>query len=240
MINIALVEDEQLAMQSLQRVLDVYAKENGVAINATHFVDAVSFLAEYEKNHRRFDIVFMDIEMPLLNGMDAAFKLREMDQQIIIIFVTNMSQYAVHGYEVDALYYIMKPINYQNTAQKLKKALAILSANDSAEIVVAQSNGIIRLSSKTVMYIEIISHKLIYHTTDGNYTAYGTLSKLEEQLRPHHFFRCNSCYLVNARYIASINGRIITLQNAETLQISHPKKKQFMTDITNWLGGSTA
>ncbi len=240
MISIALVEDELIAVQSLQRVLDVYAKENDVTFSTTHFPDAVSFLAEYEKNHHRFDIVFMDIEMPMLNGMDAAFKLREMDKQIIIIFVTNMSQYAVRGYEVDALYYIMKPINYQNTAQKLKKALSILTANDGAEIVLAQTNGIIRLSTKSVMYIEIISHKLIYHTMDGNHTAYGTLSKLEDELRPHHFFRCNSCYLVNARYIASISGHTITLQNSETLQISHPKKKQFMTDITNWLGGGNA
>lgn len=233
MVNIAIVEDEASAYRTLQTILDTYARENGVTFRTKHFQDAVSFLADYKKG---YDIVFMDIELPGLNGMNAAFKLREFDKQIIIIFVTNMAQYAVRGYEVDALYYIIKPINYQNTAYKLKRALSILSANSNAEIVLPQANGLVRLSSQTLTYVEINSHKLIYHTEDNAYIAYGSLSDVEKKLRPHHFFRCNNCYLVNARYIASISGFTITLLNGETLQISHPKKKQFMLDIANWLG----
>ncbi len=233
MVHIAIVEDETSAARMLQSTLDTYARENGVNFQTKRFADAVSFLTDYKKG---YDIVFMDIELPGLNGMDAAFKLREFDKQIIIIFVTNMAQYAVRGYEVDALYYIIKPINYQNTAYKLKRALSILSANSDAEIVLPQANGLVRLSSQALMYVEINSHKLFYHAEDKTYIAYGSLSEVEKNLRPHHFYRCNSCYLVNARYIASITGFVVTLLNGEQLQISHPKKKQFMLDIANWLG----
>lgn len=233
MINIAIVEDEASAAKILQSILDTYASENGVSFRITFFTDAVSFLTNYKKG---YDIVFMDVELPMLNGMDAAFKLREFDKQIIIIFVTNMTQFAVRGYEVDALYYIVKPINYQNTAYKLKRALSILSANHGAEVTLRQANGLIRLSTQSLMYVEIISHKLVYHTETETHTAYGSLSEVENDLRSHHFFRCNSCYLVNAHYISSISGLMVKLLNGEQLKISHPKKKQFMMDIANWLG----
>lgn len=233
MVNIAIVEDEGAASKTLQTILDTYARENGVTFRTKCFADALSFLTEYKTG---YDIVFMDIELPDLNGMDAAFKLREFDKQIIIIFVTNMAQYAVRGYEVDALYYIIKPINYQNTSYKLKRALSILSANSGAEVVIRQANGLIRLSTHVLTYVEIISHKLIYHTEEKTYIAYGSLSDVENELRLHHFFRCNSCYLVNARFIASISGFMVTLLNGEQLKISHPKKKQFMLDIAKWLG----
>ncbi len=228
-----MIEDEPSAARTLRGILDTYARENGVTFKITHFPDAVSFLTDYKTG---FDIAFIDIELPALNGMDAAFKLREIDKKIIIIFVTNMAQYAVRGYEVDALYYIIKPINYQNTAYKLKRALSLLAANSDAEVIISQASGMIRLSTQTLMYVEIISHKLIYHTEDDTYVAYGTLSDVEKKLCEHHFFRCNNCYLVNARYIASISGYVVTLLNGEQLQISHPKKKQFMLDIANWLG----
>lgn len=233
MINIAIVEDEDTAYVALQNILDKYNRENNVNLRITRFSDAVSFLTEYKKT---YDIVFMDIELPGLNGMDAAFKLRESDKKIIIIFVTNMAQYAVRGYEVDALYYIVKPINYQNTAYKLKRAISILEANSDAEIILPQASGLVRLSTQVLIYVEIISHKLFYHTESETHTAYGSLTSVEKKLRPHHFFRCNNCYLVNARFIASISGLDITLLNGKQLRISHPRKKQFMLDMTNWLG----
>jgi DNA-binding LytR/AlgR family response regulator len=233
MVNIAIVEDEAAAAKTLQTILDTYARENDVNFHITCYPNAVSFLTDCKKG---FDIVFMDIELPDLNGMEAAFKLREFDKQIIIVFITNMAQYAASGYEVNALYYIIKPINYQNTAYKLRRALSILAANSEEEILLSQASGLVRFSSRVLMYVEIIGHKLIYHTEENQYTAYGVLSDVEKKLRARHFYRCNSCYLVNARYIASITGFTITLLNNEQLQISHPKRKQFMLDIANWLG----
>ena len=233
MTNIAILEDDASAAKMLQYVLNTYASKNDQIFNIKHYTNAESLLADVKNS---FDIAFLDIEMDGMNGMEAAFALRELDQRMIIIFVTNMAQYAVKGYEVNALYYILKPVTYQDVAHKLQRALNILASNVDSDIVIRQNSGISRIPLYSLMYIEITNHKLLYHAESKTYTAYGSLSDVENDLQGRGFFRCNSCYLVNARFIASVDGHSITLRNGTLLQISHPRKKRFMTDFGNWLG----
>lgn len=235
MVNIAIVEDEQAAAQNLSCILTAFAQENNVVFNIKSYQSAEDFLSEYVKG--LYQVVFFDVELPGLNGMDAAGELRKTDTDVVIIFVTNSAQYAVSGYEVSALYYILKPAVYQNVAYKLHRALSIISSKNDIAITIQQAGGVTSIASSTLMYVEVADHKLSYHTTDAVYTTYGALDKVESQLRPYHFYRCNNCYLVNARYIASVAGYTVTLANKEQLTISHPKKKQFMLDLTSWLGG---
>ncbi len=233
MFNIAILEDDASASKMLQYILNTYSSKNDVAFNIKVYANAEQFLADTKSS---FDIAFMDVELPGMNGMDAAFKLRETDKHVIIIFVTNMAQYAVKGYEVNALYYIIKPINYQNVSFKLQKALALLATNEDTTIVLRQANGLSRISTRNLMYIEISNHKLMYHTDTDVHTTYGSLSDVEKMLKDNGFFRCNSCYLVNARYIASVSGLSVILHDGTQLQISHPRKKQFLIDLGSWLG----
>lgn len=233
MIRIAILEDDLCAAQTLQATLNAFAEKNDLLFNIRLYTTAEAFLDDARTSH---DIAFLDIELGGMSGMDAAFQLRERDQRVIIIFVTNMAQYAVKGYEVDALYYIIKPISEQSVFYKLQRALALLQANAGTELVLRQSSGLTRISTNDLIYVEITNHRLIYHTDAGAYTAYGSLSDVEKTLRPSGFFRCNSCYLVNARYIQSVVGLSLTLRNGTQLQISHPRKKQFMIDFGSWLG----
>ncbi|MHC1721772.1 MAG: LytR/AlgR family response regulator transcription factor [Aminipila sp.] len=232
MVNVAIVEDEASAANVLSHHLGVFAQENGLSIQINIYNSAESFLTDTKKS---YDILFLDIELSGMNGMEAAVRVREVDKQVIIIFVTNMAQYAVKGYEVDALYYIIKPVNYQNVAFKLTKALSILKQNKDMDIVLTQQYGLVRLSTRDVIYVEIVSHKLSYHTQDTTHITYGSLSSAENELKDHGFVRCNSCYLVNARYIARVSGHSVILTDGTQLQISHPRKKQFMAELTNWL-----
>lgn len=237
MVNIAILEDDAAASKSLQYVLNSFASKNDLTFNIKCYTNAETFLADSRISH---DIAFLDIELSGMNGMDAAFKLREIDNRVLIIFVTNMAQYAVRGYEVDALYYIIKPISYQSVAYKLQKALNIMQASADTELVLRQSSGLARISTSNLMYVEVINHKLLYHTDSSVYNTYGSLSEVEKKLQGNGFFRCNSCYLVNARYIESVAGLVITLRNGTQLQISYPRKKQFMIDLGNWLGEGNA
>lgn len=233
LVNIAIVEDDDIAAKSLLTNLKTYEKENEVTFATTRYADAVAFLSDSKTT---YDIVFMDIELPMMNGMDAAFKLREKDKKIIIIFVTNMAQYAVRGYEVDALYYILKPLNYQSVAHKLKKALSLIRSSTEMVINLPQASGLVRISTKDLTYVEITGHKLFYHTATAIYKTSGSLSVVEKTLEGQGFFRCNSCYLVNAKHIAFISGYDVLLFGGETLRISHPRKKQFMLELARWLG----
>ena len=116
MVNIAIVEDNENEANRLLEYLDRYAAENNELFSYRYYPEANAFLEERE---RTFDIVFMDIMLPGINGMEAAQRLRKSNSRTVLIFVTNMTSYAIKSYEVDALDYI-----------KLRKALQIVNANE--------------------------------------------------------------------------------------------------------------
>jgi DNA-binding LytR/AlgR family response regulator len=229
MIRVAIVEDETAAAQTLQRYLEQYQQETGETFQVTWFQNAVSFLEPY----RGFDLVFMDILMPHLNGMDGALRLREMDTQVKLIFVTNMAQYAVRGYEASALDFMLKPVSYSDFLFKMKRAMSAIQISRQREIVVTQPTGIIRISSNDLLYVEVRGHRLVYHTERQQVEARGTMENAEKQLSAWHFLRCNNCYLVNPRYIDWVRGYVVKVGEAE-LQISHPRKKKFMECLSAW------
>lgn len=233
MINVAIVEDDDSTSILMENYINNYSQQKKVELNVKRYNDAISFLSDYRMI---YDIIFMDIEMPNLNGIEAAKKIRKVDAQVIIIFVTNMAQYAVKGYEVDALDFVVKPAYYSTIAQKLDKSLKIIKANQDDEIIISKAHGFVRLLVSSILYLEVRAHKLQYHTNEETIVATGSLTELEGRLKPNNFMRCNSCYLVNPRYIKSINGMIITMKNDDELLISHPKKKAFLKELADWLG----
>jgi DNA-binding LytR/AlgR family response regulator len=109
MIRIAIVEDDRHDREALKKCLNRYEKENQVKFTVTEFQDGEDIVTDYTAS---YDLIILDIEMAFLNGMKAAEKIRELDTNVIIIFITNMPQYAIQGYKVNALDYILKPISY--------------------------------------------------------------------------------------------------------------------------------
>ena len=120
MKHIAVVEDDSSASQQIQNYLSLYQKENEQEFSVTVFADGLSILEDY---HPIWDIILMDIEMPLMDGMTAAKCIRELDQSVIIIFITNMAKYAIKGYEVGALDFVLKPVSYFAFSLKITLSL---------------------------------------------------------------------------------------------------------------------
>ena len=137
MYQIALVEDEQSAADVLSSFIARYGEERDEQFEVTHFSNAIDF----EMTRRRFDLVFMDIQMPGINGMEAARLLRTYDAETPIIFVTNLAQYAVKGYEVDALDFIVKPITYFNFRMRMDKAMRHIRRNAGHSVMVSTRDG---------------------------------------------------------------------------------------------------
>ncbi len=227
MNKIAIVEDERQHADTLRDYLLRFAQERGAAFEIAVFGNAVSFLENYAGT---YDIVFMDIRMPYMNGMDAAHRLRELDKTVILIFITSLTQYAVDGYEVNALNYIVKPVSYPDFALKFSKAYERLRAENNNRIALPTERGMIRLQPEEIAYCEVRGHQTIYHTARGDFTHYETLRSAEQKLADNGFCKCNHCYLVNLRYVQSLCGDEIAVcygTRTDKLAVSRNKKKAF-------------
>lgn len=232
MFKIAIVEDNGASAEKLRSFLERYAVESDENFDIEIFGDALAFLDSYK---RIYDMVFMDIELPFIDGMEAAKRLRVVDQQVILIFVTNMARFAVKGYEVDALDYLVKPVHYGDFELKLRRAVMRRKESSEAILVVRQS-GLLRLRLQQVRYIEVRGHSLIFHTESGEEKGSGTLLETEEKLKDKGFLRCNKCYLVNQKHIAAVQGYTLVMSGGEKLQISRPRKKTFMSELAQTMG----
>lgn len=234
MIRIAIVEDRDSEALVLEEYIKRYSKESGELFQVSRFSNALAFLNPYQG----FDLVFMDIQMPYMDGLSAAAKLRELDSQVTLIFVTNMAQYAVRGYEVEALDFVVKPVAYTDFIFKIKRALKSISLSRKKKMAIVYKGDMVSFDSSEVEYVEVQAHNLIYHVNGKEYQIRGTMKKVQEQFAEWNFLRCNNCYLVNPRHIQWVRDHVVKVGNDE-LQISHPRKKKFMEELSAWyaLGG---
>lgn len=120
MFRIAIVEDQEETRECLNRFTRQYAGEQGLQVEISLIADGSEIAEHYTPG---FDIIFMDVEMPRLDGFGAAEAIRAVDAEVVLVFVTNMAQYAIRGYEVDALDYVLKPVNYYQFCTKLSRAI---------------------------------------------------------------------------------------------------------------------
>lgn len=233
MIHIALVEDEETCQKEIIGFLKAYSEEHQIPFKIDTFSSAISFLDGY--NHE-YSFVFMDIQLPNLNGMDAIKKLREIDSDVLVIFVTSLAQYAITGYEVNAFDFILKPVNCYSFSVKLTRILEKIGNEKEKQIWVSTRNEKKLILVSKLKYVEVNKHKVIYHTTEGNITTLGSLKSVIENLKGLPFELCNQCYLVHLHYVTGINNYECILGD-EKLQISLPKKKSFLHALNNYLGG---
>ena len=231
MISAAIVEDEKEAAEQLRLFIERYGKKCGETFNITYFADAIELLENYRPV---YDILFMDIMMPDLDGMAAAEKIRQTDSAVTIVFVTNMAQYAVKGYDVGASAFIVKPLSYFDFEMKMKRVVFAVRNKDDRVLVVPKGSGSMRLPIRDLAYVEVSGHRCRYHLTGGVEEGYNSIKALAEKLRQYDFMFCNNCYLVNPCHIRNVGGYTLKVGEDE-LQISHPRKKIFMQQFNEWV-----
>ena len=236
MLRIAIVEDEAQASQRIDRYCRMYAAEKAMDLSAVIYDNPVDFL---EKYNGKFDVVFMDIMMPLMDGMECAGKLREKDENVILCFVTSMAQYAIRGYEVNAFDFILKPVGYPEFHMKLDRILRLLNKRVEATVLISSKSGVNNVAVRDLTYVEVYNHMLIYHTRGGQYEAYGKLSELEEDERFKRFIRVTPSHLVNCDYISSLTDDAIIVSGV-LLPVSRRRRKECLEKMAVLLGGGQA
>ncbi len=164
-----------------------------------------------------------------MDGMAAARRIRERDDKVVIVFITAAPQYAISGYEVRALSYLLKPLPWFAFSQELKKSIDMVRRNDDDSMLIDTGKGQMRLNLADILYLESIRHTIVIHTLDGKLSINGTLKDMEAKLADYHFFRSNSCYLVNLKHVTGVADQDCIMSNGEQLRVSRPRKKAFLT-----------
>lgn len=232
MIRIAIVEDEAVCTQQLEQYLRQYEKERNLNFSITTFEDGVYLAGDYRPE---WDIIFLDIRMTRMDGMEAARRIREQDGSVILIFITSMAQYAIRGYEVDAQDFILKPVSYSQLCVRLDKAVRLLQRDTHEYLVLPFEDRREKVAVEDILYIEVRNHNLEIVTPKRTYSLRASLQEMEEQLANSHFSRCNHCYLVNLRNVTGYLKDSVLVGGRE-LPVSRSKRKQFLQELSDYLG----
>lgn len=234
-MRIAIIDDDADERKTLQASFERLAQESGSAIVIIEFAGADDFLDGYD---RSFDLICMDIDMSGTDGMSAAQRLRQMDADVPLVFVTNMAQMAIHGYAVHALDFILKPINYYSFSIKMRGILALIGNRRRKSLVFPTTDGFLRISSDNLYYVEVRGHHLSFHTTQGVIRQRDSLRNWEAKLEGLPFERCNNSYLVNLKQVTAVAKDSVQV-GCDWLPISRTKKKPFMNALTEYMGGTS-
>ncbi len=233
MYKIAIVDDDLEIQRQLIQYINTFEKEEEEKFHCVTYTDA-SQLIEGFKND--VDIILMDIEMKETDGMTGARYIRNQGSDVVIIFVTNMASFAIKGYQVNAMSYIVKPIVYIDFAQQIKKALKKIKYRNSAYILLNRNNELIRVDVSKICYMEKSEHRVLVKTETEELYINSTIKKLEQEVKPYHFVRCNSGVLVSLSHVEGVEDNVVCIGEAR-LPISRPKKKNFMNALSEFIGG---
>ena len=234
MYHIAIVEDEAEFSAQLQEYIKEYQKEHDVPMKVSVFSDGAEILADYQP---LYDIILLDIEMPKVNGMEAAEQIRKMDADVVLMFITNMAAYAIRGYEVGALDFVMKPINYYTFSMKFTRAIKRAKQKEERQILLSLSDGVKKLGIYQIYYVEVQNRMLHYYTDEGEYVMRGTMASVEQMLSPYPFVKCNHWYIVNLMHVSEVRKNTAVVGGYE-LEISRRNRTAFLKALTEYGGGA--
>lgn len=232
MIEIALCDDEEYTLEELKTKVSSDMDSRGLPYRLFPYTSGERFVAE----NRDFHLIFMDIRLARMNGIEIAQQLRRQGRSSQIVFITAYKEYVFQAFDVDAVHYLVKPVDDRQLSLAIHKALKHLQQGPGQRISVS-SNGAVRIIAvKEILYCESMDHKITLHTTAGNVEYTGTLDRLQTQLG-QGFFRCHRSFLINLAFVKAIEGDLAILTNEERIPISRRKLQGFTQSLLSFFGG---
>ncbi|EUJ29131.1 response regulator [Listeria floridensis FSL S10-1187] len=234
-MKIAIVEDNLRHQETLLRYLKAYASEQQLELSIDCYNDGIEIVNQYKSN---YDVIYLDVEMDVMNGMEAAERIRKMDDAVLLVFITNYVQWAIAGYSVGATDFLLKPLTYFNFLEHFKKVMKKFSVQSDKALAVKIGSGIRKILLNDLLYIESEGHYLHFHLITETFSILESMKNMEARLKEDGFFRSHNYYLVNLKYVESIDKNWLKIKG-EQLQISRPRKKAFLEALTNYIGEDT-
>lgn len=234
MVRIGIVEDETQSIDRLLAHLDRFQRDNVEQFQISVFRDGAEIIAGYRPE---WDVLFLDIQMANVDGMTTARRIREVDSEVIIVFVTSSPHYAVSGYEVDALSYLLKPLAYTGFEQEVQRILIRLRQRGRRELLFTATDGSRhRVSVNNILYVESAKHLVEIHTFNADYGVVSPLKSMETQLADDTFIRCHNGVLVNLRHVIGVDGSDCRIRGGTRLPISRARRKEFLSALAAHIG----
>lgn len=234
-MNILIAEDEPQFSTLLSDYLQRFARENELSVYIEVFQNGAEMMDKYRP---KWDLLLLDVDMPGMDGFTVAEGIRKVDPDVAIIFITNLAQYAIRGYKVHALDYILKPVSYPALSMKLKREMNRIIRREDRTIMIYQNREVVRIPVSKLCYVEIYGHSMRYHTTNEvlENTGAKTLSSLEKELKNDGFFRCHSGFLINMKYVDAVGENAVKVMG-QTIPVSRSRKKGLIAVLMNRVRG---
>ena len=232
MINIGICEDELHYRVNIKDMLGDILSTYSINYKIYEFSSGEELLSNYPKD---LDILIMDIQMKIINGMDTARKIREFDQNLEIIFMTSFSEFMQEGYEVKAYRYILKPISERKISRNILPCINEIMKKKNNYLTINVKNYVDRIKIDSIVYIETDRPNILIYTNDNKYTTKMSISKIDKILREHGFFRFHNSYIVNLKLVESMNSNTLKI-GEKYIPISKYRVKELKLALTNILG----
>lgn len=235
MLQIAICDDEQFYRDKMKNLLERYMQRNALPYVIHTFLSGEEFLRQCEHN-MKFDIVFLDINMEEMDGIRTAERIRAYHSDTYIVFVTAFIDYALEGYKVNAVRYLMKD-NLEGALEECMKA--ILHKMQVAQVSFAFLEGDKKLYTDRIIYVESRGHKSLFHYMEAKteiYQIYSKLDVLERQLEGHSFLRIHKSYLVNMRHIRKVSNYTVFLDTGEELPVPRSRFQSVKESFVDYKG----
>jgi len=231
MIQIAFCDDNAVELARIRALLERLQPFEG-KYEVTVFSDGKALL---QSEKRPFDLLFMDVQMPGMDGYETARKIRETDQSTVLIFLTGVAAPTVEVFQVTPFRYLMKQMDDATIAKELTAAFAEV-ARKTQFVTIRSGSDLIRLSVSSILYMTISGRAVTLVTDHDRQEIKAKISALYELLSPHGFSYSHKSYLVNFNRILTISGSTVIMENGDILPISQPKAKTFKAEFVRFAG----
>lgn len=232
MYRVAIAEDVEFERSTLTRYLHTYEAEMDVSFEIFAFPDGEALLKEYPG---QLDLLLLDIAMPKVDGLTAARRIRRDDPNVVILFISSVTQCAVQGYSVEALDFIVKPVSYMGLRLRLDRALTRIRQSQPRMLEIRNADGLFKLSATDILYVETFRHRVVIHTRERALPAEKSMQAMEKELRGLPFFRCHTSFLVNLRFVDRIAGGDLFI-GEQAIPISRYRRRELLEAWAAYLG----
>ena len=230
MLLVSIIDPSKEDVTHLSTLIERYFRRSGTAYVQRVYQSGMEFVRSAENS----DIVFLETNLEKLDGLETARIIRKLGNEAQLIFIARGAEMAIHGYSVDALDYLLKPVEPAAVERALDKAVRRLSSRSCAYLALKLPNGTASISTNDITYVEVFDHNLVYHTTGGDYTVRGRLGDVYEQLDHDYFLACNRSFIVNLRYVTEICTDHVIL-NGTKISVSKSHRKEIQSRFSAFM-----